>query len=261
MQFAIEHAVSELRRMYPQAPSQPFGKTLAGLLIGTLILAVLFYLLERLFPEQPDQPALRKGTRVDAIYWFFDYFVGQRLAAAASIVVVIAAVALQMPRLTLLAVQPLWLQAVEALLVAEFCGYWSHRMMHEIPVLWRLHKVHHSSERTGLAGCGARSSARKRVEQVDRAAAAVSARIFAEDHSVLWTANRHLSDLSPLQRALELRPIRLRSRQPGVSIAGTTRPIAKRSTRTTVACCQYSISSSAPRISPGANRSALRLGR
>jgi sterol desaturase/sphingolipid hydroxylase (fatty acid hydroxylase superfamily) len=147
MQIAIAHAVSELRRMYPPAASQPFGKAIAGLLIGTLILAALFYFLERLFPEQPGQPALRPGAKVDAVYWFFDFFVAKRLATAASIVVLIAAVALRMPRLTLLTHQPLWLQAVEAVLVAEFCGYWSHRMMHEIPLLWGLHKVHHSSER------------------------------------------------------------------------------------------------------------------
>ncbi len=59
-----------------------------------------FYLLERLFPEQPAQPALRNGTKVDAIYWVFDFFVAKRLATAASIVVLIAAVELRMPRLT-----------------------------------------------------------------------------------------------------------------------------------------------------------------
>jgi sterol desaturase/sphingolipid hydroxylase (fatty acid hydroxylase superfamily) len=146
MRIAIAHAVSELRRMYPQAPPQLFSKVIIGLLVGTFILAALFYILEKLFPEQAAQPAIRKGTRVDAIYWFFDFFVSRRLATAASILLLIAAVALRMPRLTLLAHQPLWLQAIEAMLVAEFCGYWSHRLMHEIPLLWRLHKVHHSSE-------------------------------------------------------------------------------------------------------------------
>ncbi len=147
MPIAIAHAVAELSRMYPPAASEPPGKALTGLLIGTLLLAALFYLLERFFPERPAQRALRPGTRVDAIYWFFDFFVAKRLATAASIVVLIAAVVLRMPRLALLAHQPLWLQAVEAVLAAEFCGYWSHRMMHQIPALWRLHKIHHSSER------------------------------------------------------------------------------------------------------------------
>ena len=147
MRLAIVHAVSQLERMYPPVPSPPFGKAILGLLAGTFILAILFYTIERLFPEQTGQPALRTGTKVDATYWFFDFFVTQRLAATASIVLLIAAVALKMPRLSLLQVEPLWLQAIEAALVAEFCGYWSHRMMHEIPIFWRLHKVHHSSER------------------------------------------------------------------------------------------------------------------
>ena len=39
------------------------------------------------------------------------------------------------------------LQLVEALMIIELVGYWSHRMMHTVPMLWRLHRVHHSSER------------------------------------------------------------------------------------------------------------------
>jgi sterol desaturase/sphingolipid hydroxylase (fatty acid hydroxylase superfamily) len=146
MPHAILQAVAQLRSMYPPAPAQPFSKTLIGILVGTLLLAALFSVLERLFPEQLHQPAIREGTKTDAIYWFFDFFVAQRLVAAASIVLLISLVALKMPRLTLLAHQPLFLQALEALLVADFCGYWAHRTMHEVPVLWRLHKVHHSSE-------------------------------------------------------------------------------------------------------------------
>jgi len=143
---AIVHAVSELRRTYPPAPAQPFGKMVLGLLIGTFLLGALFYLLERLFPEQPDQRALRAGTKVDAIYWFFDFFIARRLVTAATVIVLIGLVALNTPKSTLLSRQPLWAQAIEALLVADFCGYWAHRMMHQVPALWRLHKVHHSSE-------------------------------------------------------------------------------------------------------------------
>ena len=146
MPGAIAHAVSELQRMYPPAPSQTFARMVGGLLIGTLLLGLLFYALERLFPEQRGQPALRPGTRIDAIYWFFDFLVARRLVTAVTVIVLIAVVALNMPRATLLAHQPLWLQALEALLVADFCGYWSHRMMHQVPALWRLHKVHHSSQ-------------------------------------------------------------------------------------------------------------------
>ena len=34
-----------------------------------------------------------------------------------------------------------------ALFVAEFVEYWFHRMMHELPWLWRIHATHHSAPR------------------------------------------------------------------------------------------------------------------
>lgn len=147
MRGAIIQAVAELQRMAPAAPAQPLSKAILGILVGTALLGSLFFLLERLFPEQPEQPAIREGSRLDAIYLLFDFFVARRLVAATSAIVLIAAVAFRMPRLTLLARQPLGVQAMEALLVADFCGYWSHRLMHQIPFLWRIHRLHHSSER------------------------------------------------------------------------------------------------------------------
>ena len=39
------------------------------------------------------------------------------------------------------------MQFLEALIILELVGYWSHRLMHTVPSLWRLHRVHHSSER------------------------------------------------------------------------------------------------------------------
>jgi sterol desaturase/sphingolipid hydroxylase (fatty acid hydroxylase superfamily) len=39
------------------------------------------------------------------------------------------------------------LQVALALLICQFGEYWAHRLMHEIPLLWRLHSVHHSAPR------------------------------------------------------------------------------------------------------------------
>ncbi|MEM6676167.1 MAG: sterol desaturase family protein [Planctomycetota bacterium] len=41
---------------------------------------------------------------------------------------------------------PVLVQAVIALLLLEFVAYWTHRLQHEVPILWRFHRVHHSSE-------------------------------------------------------------------------------------------------------------------
>jgi sterol desaturase/sphingolipid hydroxylase (fatty acid hydroxylase superfamily) len=42
--------------------------------------------------------------------------------------------------------QPAWLQGLEILFVGDLCGYWSHRLFHTHPALWRFHAVHHSPE-------------------------------------------------------------------------------------------------------------------
>jgi len=43
--------------------------------------------------------------------------------------------------------------AIIGFLVADFVGYWVHRLMHRVPWLWRwTHQMHHSAERMDLAG-------------------------------------------------------------------------------------------------------------
>ncbi len=41
----------------------------------------------------------------------------------------------------------LWLQVPLALILGEFGAYWWHRASHELPLLWRFHKIHHSPTR------------------------------------------------------------------------------------------------------------------
>ena len=42
--------------------------------------------------------------------------------------------------------QPLWLQLVELLLLADLGFYAVHRLFHSVPALWRIHQIHHSIE-------------------------------------------------------------------------------------------------------------------
>jgi sterol desaturase/sphingolipid hydroxylase (fatty acid hydroxylase superfamily) len=44
------------------------------------------------------------------------------------------------------AVQPLWLQAIEVVLLSDLFIYWGHRLQHRVPFLWRFHSIHHSAE-------------------------------------------------------------------------------------------------------------------
>jgi len=42
--------------------------------------------------------------------------------------------------------QPVVLQFLEALVLADLFTYCSHRLFHAVPLLWRFHQIHHSSE-------------------------------------------------------------------------------------------------------------------
>ena len=39
---------------------------------------------------------------------------------------------------------PFWLDCVIAVLLLDLAIYWQHRLMHGVPLLWRLHRLHHS---------------------------------------------------------------------------------------------------------------------
>jgi ornithine lipid hydroxylase len=49
---------------------------------------------------------------------------------------------------------PLGAQLAAALLVGEFGQYWVHRLSHEVPSLWRIHALHHSSRQLYLLSAG-----------------------------------------------------------------------------------------------------------
>ena len=111
------------------------------------IAALLLVPLERLIPEVRGQQPARSLWRTDVAYLFLNGAV-----IRLGMVFVLAAVFHLRPMLAVpslaagVAHQPLWLQAIEALLVADLAFYLTHRLFHWSPWLWRLHAVHHSIE-------------------------------------------------------------------------------------------------------------------
>ena len=118
---------------------------LSFLVLGLCVLVPL----ERLMPRHA-QRILRRGLHVDLlhavltgllaflpvmfVFPFLESIRSQSLAAS-------------------IAELPLISQIALAFLAQEFLIYWGHRFSHEIPILWRFHSVHHSSEKLDwLAG-------------------------------------------------------------------------------------------------------------
>ncbi len=115
--------------------------------IALVFLGILFIPLERLRPIRREQRVFRSGVRTDVLHFVFTGTLGTIALVALAIVVVAPLQALAPAALAdTVSRQPALLQLLEALVIVEIGGYWAHRLHHEIPVLWKLHRVHHSSE-------------------------------------------------------------------------------------------------------------------
>jgi len=115
-------------------------------LLNLFLLALVFVPLERLFPRWRDQSPFRIGWTTDAVHFFASHVLVQALSLL-----------ILLPATTLAALwrpdglqasvraQPLWLQFLEVLLLADLAQYSVHRAFHQVPLLWRFHAIHHSS--------------------------------------------------------------------------------------------------------------------
>jgi sterol desaturase/sphingolipid hydroxylase (fatty acid hydroxylase superfamily) len=116
--------------------------------VALLVLGVCFLPLEKLWPAHRGQRFLRPGFRTDVAHFLFTGTLTTLSALVAAVPIVLLIRELVPDSFhTAITSQPAPLQLVEALLILEVVGYWSHRAMHTFGPLWRLHRVHHSSER------------------------------------------------------------------------------------------------------------------
>jgi lathosterol oxidase len=115
-------------------------------LLNLFLLALLFVPLERLFPQWPEQGPFRVGWTTDTLHFLSSH----ALVQAMSFLILLPATTLAgiwQPKgfQALVRSQPLALQLVEVVIVADLTQYAVHRAFHRVPMLWRFHAVHHSS--------------------------------------------------------------------------------------------------------------------
>ncbi|MBX9767905.1 MAG: sterol desaturase family protein, partial [Bdellovibrionales bacterium] len=122
--------------------------------LDLLILTLVFIPIERLFARLPQQRIFRVGWKVDLVHFFVSHMLVQLTTFLIMSPALFASRMFQgSPVQMWVGSQPLWMQVLEIVVIADFTQYWVHRMFHEIPWLWRFHQIHHSTvEMDWLAG-------------------------------------------------------------------------------------------------------------
>ncbi|MFQ5348344.1 MAG: sterol desaturase family protein [Rhodothalassiaceae bacterium] len=112
-----------------------------------LVAALIFVPLERLLALRREQRIFRALWRLDLIHVFVTGLL-YRFAAVLLAILVGAPLRDLVPGAVqeAIAAQPLWIAALEVIVIADLGFYFVHRAFHEVPWLWRFHAVHHSIE-------------------------------------------------------------------------------------------------------------------
>lgn len=125
-----------------------------------LVVSILVWILEILFPWRKNQSVFRKDFWLDTFYMFFNFFIFNLIvfAALSSSTVklfndILSTVGLNISNFQLFDVDrfPKWLGLLLFFLISDFTQWNIHRLLHRYHFLWQFHKVHHSVKEMGFA--------------------------------------------------------------------------------------------------------------
>ena len=114
------------------------------LVIALLANSAIFIFIERAWPHRPEQLTFRPEWRLDLVYYAFNHvMVGTVLLVTTAFSEGLFGWAVHDGLQLAVRQQPLPMQLLEVLIVADLFQYAGHRAMHELPTLWKFHAVHH----------------------------------------------------------------------------------------------------------------------
>lgn len=124
-----------------------------------IAVSVFFFLLEWVRPWVPRNPAQRKDFWLDGFYMFFNFFLFSLIGYNAVSSVFSQAFndfiywAFGWKNIVALEIStwPAALQMLTLFVVRDFVQWNIHRLLHAVPFLWKIHKVHHSVTEMGFA--------------------------------------------------------------------------------------------------------------
>jgi sterol desaturase/sphingolipid hydroxylase (fatty acid hydroxylase superfamily) len=122
---------------------------------GLIIISLVVWMLEILFPWRKDQSIFRRDFWLDGFYMFFNFFL---FAIAISGIykllgLLFSDLGISKSSLALIDMSqiPNWLQLLTFFLILDFVQWFTHILLHKYPFLWKFHQIHHSVKEMGFA--------------------------------------------------------------------------------------------------------------
>ncbi|TYP77258.1 sterol desaturase family protein [Aquimarina intermedia] len=138
-----------------------FENSWANYFYGLIVVSLIVWILEIIFPWRKNQSKFRKDFWLDAFYMFFNFFLLNLIVFIALSNVaerffndILGIIGLKISDFQLfdIDVLPRFLGLLIFFLVTDFVQWNTHRLLHKVPFLWNFHKVHHSIKEMGFAG-------------------------------------------------------------------------------------------------------------
>lgn len=127
---------------------------------GLLAISLVVWILELLFPWRKNQPVFRKDFWLDLFYLFFNFFILNLILLIALSNITeqffndfLSVIGLQLTSIQLFSLSD-FSKPITLLLffiISDFIQWNTHRLLHTIPFLWKVHKTHHSVKEMGFA--------------------------------------------------------------------------------------------------------------
>lgn len=127
---------------------------------GLIIISLIVWVLEIIFPWRKNQPIFRKDFWLDTFYMFFNFFLLNLIVlialsntAAEVFNDVLGTIGLSISNFQLFDINtfPYWARLFVFFVVIDFVQWFTHTLLHKYEFLWNFHKVHHSVKQMGFA--------------------------------------------------------------------------------------------------------------
>ncbi|OQD44016.1 sterol desaturase [Croceivirga radicis] len=122
---------------------------------GLVVISIVVWMLEILFPWRKDQKIIRKDFWLDAFYMFFNFFIFALVVSGFYKVIELAFAkgGLTIESLAVIDTRswPVWSQLLVFFILLDFVQWFTHVCLHKFPIFWNFHQVHHSVKEMGFA--------------------------------------------------------------------------------------------------------------